>query len=405
MNPTQLLKTALTALGANKTRTSLTMLGIIIGIMSVIVMLGIGTGAQQTITSSLTSLGTNILSITAGAQQAGIVQQGVGTATTLTLQDAEAIESHVTNLNAVSPEVQSQAQLLAGDANTNSPVYGVNQNYATVHNYQIQEGSFITQNNVTSTARVAVIGPDIASTLFGTIDPVGQSMKIGKVKFTIIGETVSKGTVGGFLNEDNVVFIPLSTAQHIVLGTTNLRTISVQVNSADNVTQAQNDITNLLLARHHISDPTLADFTIRNSASTLQTLTSTTQVFTILLASIASISLLVGGIGIMNIMIVTVTERTREIGLRKAIGAKNKTILAQFLIEAIVLTVISGILGVGLGFLIARIMMNFITLTIAITPPSILLAVGVSLLVGIIFGLYPAYKASRLSPIEALRYE
>ncbi len=403
MSLIELLKTAIQALSTNKVRTGLTMLGIIIGIASVITMLGIGSGAQASIQSSVTALGTNVLTISSSGQFSGVVRGAAGAASTLTMDDATAL-SQVQGVSAVSPETQSQAQIIAGQNNTNTIVYGVTPSYALVHNYQIQAGGFIVQSQVDSLSRVAVIGPDTATTLFGTNSPIGQSIMINHVQFNIIGETVPKGS-NGFASQDDFVIIPLTTAQQIVFGMTNLRSIAIQASSADVVSQVQNDVTTLLLTRHSITNPQNADFIVRNSATTLSTLSSITNVFTILLASIASISLLVGGIGIMNIMIVTVTERTREIGLRKAIGAKNATILQQFLIEAILLTLSSGILGILLGFSVGSILTHITLTSVLITPFAIILSTGISFLIGIIFGLYPAYKASRLIPIEALRYE
>lgn len=401
---TELIKTALTALGANKPRTALTMLGIIIGIASVISLLAIGTGAQQSIQNSVSALGSNLLTITAGSLRTGIVQGGAGSATTLTYDDAKAIKANVPNISGVSAELARQAQIVAKGANTNTTVTGALPDYLTVHNYQMQQGSFITQSEVNHLSRVAVIGPDTAANLFNTSNPIGQKIQINKMSFTIIGETVPKGSTG-FLNADDYIVIPLTTAQQIVFGQDSVRSIVVQGTSADVLPQVQNDITSLLLDRHHITNPTNADFTIRNSTQTLSTLSSITSVFTMLLASIASISLIVGGIGIMNIMIVTVTERTREIGLRKAVGAKNQIILEQFLIEAIMLTLLSGLFGVVLGAIISLVLSTAGGVSTIITPFSILLSAGVSILIGVVFGLYPAMKAAKLSPIEALRYE
>lgn len=399
-----LIKTAFTALGSNKTRTSLTMLGIIIGIASVITLLGVGSGSQNSIQQSVSALGSNILTISAGSQRTGLVQGGSGTAATLTLEDADAIKSKVSNISAVSPEASRNFQIIANGNNTNTSVTGVLPDYLIAHNYQIQSGNFITTENNDSMGKVAVIGPDTAKNLFVDQDPIGQTIKINKISFKVIGLTVTKGS-SGFQNLDDIILIPLQTAQKILLGQSNIRSIVVSASSDKSLTQVQNDITTLLMQRHNISDSTQLDFTIRNSADTLSALSSVTSTITGLLSSIAGISLLVGGIGIMNIMIVTVTERTREIGLRKAVGARNRDILAQFLVEAVILTLLGGIIGVLIGILLGFLISTFANIATQVQLNSIFLATGVSVLIGIVFGLYPARKASKLSPIEALRFE
>jgi putative ABC transport system permease protein len=404
MNFVELIKTALNSLGSNKPRTFLTMLGIIIGIASVISMLAIGNGSQKSIQSSVSSLGSNLLTITAGSQRTGLVQGGSGSNLNLTMSDVKAIRDKISGIDGVSPEYGQNAQIVAGKNNTNVTVTGIEPEYATVHNYQIGDGSFISTDQVTNESRVAVIGPDTATNLFGTDEPVGQTIKINKIAFKVVGVTVSKGSTG-LGSQDDLVLVPLTSAQKVLFGSTKLRTIAVQGSSADTLDQVQTQISDLLLAQHKISDSTKADFTIRNSAQTLSTLSSVTGTFTLLLAAIGGISLVVGGIGIMNIMIVTVTERTREIGLRKAVGAKNATVLSQFLIEAVMLTFSGGLLGVALGYGISILATNFAGLATDVSPVSVLLSVGISVLVGVVFGLYPAYKASKLSPIEALRYE
>jgi len=407
MNILELLKTSIKALNSNKSRTALTMLGIVIGIASVISLLGVGNGTQASVQSRVSALGSNLLTITSGSQNTGVVNQGAGSSQTLTYNDAKAIRSDksIQNLTAVSAELGKNAQIIATGTNENATVNGVEPDYAIVHNYQIDTGSFITEDNLTTLAKVAVIGPDTATTLFGsTSSAVGQTIKINRIIFKVVGVTVSKGS-SGFGNQDDVVFVPLTVAQKILFGQDYLRTISIQGSDSNTLTTLQQDITTVLLNRHNISDPTAADFTIRNSADTLATLNSITGQFTLLLGSVAGISLIVGGIGIMNIMIVTVTERTKEIGLRKAIGAKNKVILAQFLTEAVVMTFIGGCIGILLGLGIGFLLSNFAGQTVLISPASIILASSVSVLIGITFGLYPALRASRLNPIEALRYE
>jgi len=408
MTTKDILHETFSALTANKVRTSLTMLGIIIGISSVIVMVAIGQGAQGSIQSSIQSLGSNLIEIMPGAQRSfGYgASAGRGGAQTLTPADATAIETQVSNIAAVSPEVSGRYQVTAKGTNTNTTVNGVSAAYADVHNIQVNDGSFITDANGTNLAHVAVIGPTTANDLFATgTEPVGQIIAIKGIQFTIVGETVSKGT-SGFSNQDDAIYIPLQDAQLFLLGkTTYLTTVSISATSPAVMTQVQNDVTNLLLERHNISDPTQADFNVLNQASIVSAASSVTGTFTILLGAVAGISLVVGGIGIMNMMLTTVTERTREIGLRKAIGAKRRDINTQFLTEAVALTVIGGAIGVFLGWLVAYAVTYFGILQASISMSSVLLAFGVSAAIGIVFGYYPARRASRLNPIEALRYE
>ena len=408
MTTKDILHETFSALTANKVRTSLTKLGIIIGISSVIVMVAIGQGAQGSIQSSIQSLGSNLIEIMPGAQRSfGYgASAGRGGAQTLTPADATAIETQVSNIAAVSPEVSGRYQVTAKGTNTNTTVNGVSAAYADVHNIQVNDGSFITDANGTNLAHVAVIGPTTANDLFATgTEPVGQIIAIKGIQFTIVGETVSKGT-SGFSNQDDAIYIPLQDAQLFLLGkTTYLTTVSISATSPAVMTQVQNDVTNLLLERHNISDPTQADFNVLNQASIVSAASSVTGTFTILLGAVAGISLVVGGIGIMNMMLTTVTERTREIGLRKAIGAKRRDINTQFLTEAVALTVIGGAIGVFLGWLVAYAVTYFGILQASISMSSVLLAFGVSAAIGIVFGYYPARRASRLNPIEALRYE
>ncbi|MDE2037841.1 MAG: ABC transporter permease [Patescibacteria group bacterium] len=408
MTTKDLLHETVSALTANKVRTALTMLGIIIGISSVIVMVAIGQGAQGSIQANIQQLGSNLIEIFPGAQRSfGYgASGGRGNAQTLTPGDAQAISSQVANIAAVSPEVSGRYQVTAKGTNTNTAVTGVTAAYADVHNIQVSDGSFITDQNGASLAHVAVIGPTTASDLFASgTDPVGQTIAIKGIQFTVVGETVSKGS-SGFNNQDDVIYIPLQDAQLFLLGnTTYYTTISISAASADDMTQVQNDVTSLLLGRHHISDPTQADFNVLNQASIVSAASSVTGTFTLLLAAVAGISLVVGGIGIMNMMLTTVTERTREIGLRKAIGARAQDINVQFLAEAVALTVIGGGIGVFLGWLVSFIVTRLGVLQTSISSSSVLLAFGVSAVIGIVFGYYPARRASKLNPIEALRYE
>ena len=398
----------ISALTANKVRTSLTMLGIIIGISSVIVMVSIGQGAQGSIQSSIQALGSNLLIISPGAQRGPgyQVSTGRGTSHTLTPADATAISQEISNIAEVSPEVSGRYQIAAKGTNSNTSVTGATPTYALVHNVQVNDGSFLTDADIKSMAKVAVIGPTTATDLFGDgVEAVGQIIRIKGIQFTVVGVTVSKGTTG-FNNQDDAIYIPLPDAQLFLIGDTSyVSNISVSAVSADVMTQVQNDITSLLLTRHKISDPTAADFNVLNQASIVSAASSVTGTFTILLGAVAGISLVVGGIGIMNMMLTTVTERTREIGLRKAIGAKRRDISTQFLTEAVALTVVGGTIGVILGWLIAFGITYFGVLQASISTSSVLLAFGVSAAIGIIFGYYPARRAASLNPIEALRYE
>lgn len=402
-----ILEEIYSALFSNKIRTGLTMLGIVIGIGSVIAMTAIGNGAKNTVTSSIQSMGSNLITVRPGASRSIGVQisSGRGSAKTLTIEDAEAIEKNVSSIKAVSSEVSNRYQITAKGTNTNTTVNGVTTSYIDVTNLQIENGNFLSAQNVNSGAKVAVIGPSVEDDLFGEdSSALGQTIRINKIQFKVIGITKSKGGTG-FSNSDDMVYIPITTAQRYFSGDQYLSSISVSAESAETTTQVQNDITTLLLERHNITDTTLADFSTLNQSDMLETVSSVTNTFTTLLAAIAGISLLVGGIGIMNMMLTTVTERTREIGLRKAIGAKRKDISRQFLLEAVMLTFIGGVLGVILGWLISITLTKLGIITAQVSVGSVFLAFGVSTVIGIIFGYYPAKRAAKLNPIDALRYE
>jgi putative ABC transport system permease protein len=398
------------ALRANKVRSGLTMLGIIIGISSVIAMISIGQGAQQSVQSSIQSIGSNLIIVMPGAQRSpgSIVSVGRGTAESLTIEDATAIQNQVTGAVAVDPEVSGNKQVTYKGTNTRTSVLGVSTSYPSVRNLTVDTGSFFTNGQVSSLARVAVIGPTVLTDLFGTGadagSAIGAKISIQGNTFTIIGVSATKGG-SGFSNQDDQIFIPVSTAQQLFTGSKYVSAISVEADSTDNMTNVQNQITALLLDRHHISNSANADFSTVNQADIAATAGSVTQIFTVLLAAVAGISLVVGGIGIMNMMLTTVTERTREIGLRKAIGARKKDISRQFLIEAISLTFIGGVIGVILGILISYGVSTFANIQTSVTSGSIILAFCVSGGIGIIFGYYPARRAASLNPIEALRYE
>ncbi len=391
----------------NKLRTGLAALGIVIGIGSVIALISLGQATQQSVQDRIQSLGANLLTISPGAQRTGAVRGAAGGDTTLTNDDAKAIQTSpdITTVINVSPEVDQREQVVTGSNNTNIRVNGVIASYAEVHKITMASGVFITDADDLSGRKVVVIGPKVVSDLFPDgSDPIGKSVRIKGLSFQVVGVTVSKGGTG-FQNQDDVAYVPLSTAQKQLLGQSYLSDISLEAKSPDVMTDAQNQVGYLLLGRHKISDPALADFSIFSQQDILNTASATTGTFTTLLSGIAAISLLVGGIGIMNIMLVTVTERTREIGLRKALGAKKKVIITQFLIEAIILTFSGGIIGMVLGIVASYIISNLTSSPFVLSLQAIVLAIGVSAGIGILFGWYPAKRASDLQPIEALRYE
>lgn len=405
MNLSDLFQETYTALSANKARSGLTILGIVIGIGSVIAMVSIGQGASGQIQSSIEGLGSNLLTVTPGfAQQGrGFVSSGRGSAQTLVNDDIEVVRG-LAGVAYVSPELQRRFQIIYSGNNTNSTVIGVEPDYANVRNVSTAAGSFITESNVRSMGRVAVLGPTVALDLFGEgNDPVGKTIRINRINFKVIGVLQPKGSAG-FFNPDDTVFVPLTTMQKILAGANYLSSIAISVESKNLMPQVQEEAAFALAAKHRV-DPESPDFSIVSQADILGTLTQVTDTFTMFLASIAGISLIVGGIGIMNMMLTTVTERTREIGLRKAIGAKGRHISRQFLAEAIMLTFMGGAAGIALGWIISMLVTRFAGIATAVSLSSILLAFGVSAAIGIIFGYYPARRAASLNPIEALRYE
>ncbi len=403
MKTFDILQETYTALSANKVRSGLTMLGIVIGISSVIAMVSIGNGAKIQIQSSIEGLGSNLLTILPGIVQPGrgIVSSGRGSAQTLKNEDAVALVA-LDGVAAVAPELSRRFQIAAPTgSNTNTTVTGVTANYADVRNLALADGNFISDASVRSLGHEAVLGATVASDLFGDGSPIGQTIRVNHTTFHVIGLLAKKGGFG-FSGPDDMVIIPLSTMQKVVAGSDYLSTISVSVADKNQITVVQQAASDLLVANHRVSEP---DFSIISQQDILGTLSTVVNTFTLFLASIASISLLVGGIGIMNMMLTTVTERTREIGLRKAIGAKKRDINLQFLAEAIMLTFVGGLVGVILGWAVALAVTRLGIVQTSVSLGSVLLAFGVSAAIGIIFGYYPARRASNLNPIEALRYE
>ena len=415
MNVAMLLGIAFDSLRANKLRAFLTMLGIVIGVAAVIVLMSIGSGAQEMITSRITALGTNLVFVRPGAPQQNGVRQAQGSAATLTLNDAEALaDPNLTpSIALVAPESRTSSQLVVGSINVNSRITGVTETYAEVRNHQVAEGDFITRQNVIARSLVLVLGSSVADTLFPDGGAVGQSVRVGRLRFKVAGVLESKGGTG-FGSQDDVVMMPITTAmtrlssQRSSRGGQRVSSINVQVVDKDRIDQAKEEITFILRDRHRINGEE-DDFSITSQEDTLETINQITGVFTAFLGSIAGISLLVGGIGIMNIMLVSVTERTREIGIRKAVGAKRRDLLAQFLVEATVLSLAGGgiglFIGVGISRLLGGIELNGQPLNTVVSPEIALLSITVSAAVGLFFGIYPATRAAALHPIQALRYD
>ena len=402
------LKMAIVSLKINKMRSMLTSLGIIIGVSAVIIMLAVGSGASKKIAKDLESMGSNLLMVRSASATSGGVRMGSGTKPSLTLKDAEAIEKNCRGVMAVAPYSSEVKQLTYGNQNWSTTIGGTTASYLFIRNYEISEGrNFIPEDQKNNT-KVAIIGNTIATELFGDMDPINKTMRIGNVPFKIIGLLKTKGENGMGMDQDDLVFIPITTAQKKVFGTDfpgMVKMINVKSQNDEIIETTQNDITDLLKTRHHIGKNQDDDFEIRNLAEMQETIKSSAKTMSILLGAIASVSLLVGGIGIMNIMLVSVTERTKEIGIRMAIGAKASDIRIQFLIESFILSMVGGLIGVVLGILGAKIVDLTGAMTVAISGSSIALALGFSGAIGILFGYYPAYKASLLNPIDALRYE
>ena len=400
-----IFRIALRALARNKLRAFLTMLGIIIGVGAVIAMVAIGEGAKSTIRSQISALGTNVLIVLPGSNVQGGVRAGTGNVNTLVDADARAIARELRSVAYASPVMRRQEQLIAGNLNWGSLAQGVAPEFEQIRDWQIESGRFLHEGDMDSAAKVAVIGQTVARQLFGADDPIDQVIRIRNIPFRVVGVLVGKGQTGQGQDQDDTVMIPYTTMQKRLMRITFVQSIVVRAVSAEKVTEAQEQITLLLRQRHRIAEGREDDFTVRNLSDIAEAAQSTARVMAVLLGSVAGISLLVGGIGIMNIMLVSVTERTREIGIRMAVGARSKDIMLQFLVEAVVMAGTGGIIGILLGIGSSELLKTWAQWPTLINPSIIFIAFGFSAAVGIFFGFYPARKAAGLDPIDALRYE
>jgi len=402
-----IIRVAFRALVRNKMRAALTMLGIIIGVAAVIAMVSIGQGASASVQAQIESIGTNLLFVSAGAQNVGGVRSGTGDSgtNTLTVEDLDAIKREVPSVSMVTPAINARAQLVAGNMNWNTSVQGVSEQYPDVRKWSVQGGSFFTDADVRTAARVIVIGQTLADNLFPGMDPVGQDLRVSNLPFRVVGVMIRKGQDQGGRDQDDIAFAPYTTVQKKVLGNTRVQIAYVSAISEDATYTAQSQIGDLLRQRHKLTASEPDDFTVRNMTDIAEAANETSKTMTILLACIAGVSLLVGGIGIMNIMLVSVTERTREIGIRMAIGARSSAVRSQFLIESIVLSLTGGTIGIVLGIVLSLVIPAMLGWPTLVSMMAIVGSVLFSVAVGIFFGYYPARKAAALDPIEALRYE
>jgi len=407
MNLLMIIRVAFRALVRNKMRAALTMLGIIIGVAAVIAMVSIGQGASASVQAQIESIGTNLLFVSAGAQNVGGVRSGSGdTGTnTLTVDDLDAIKREVPSVSMVTPNVNARSQLVAGNMNWNTGVTGVSEQYPEIRKWPVATGSFFTDADVRTAARVIVIGQTLADNLYPGADPIGQDIRVMNLPFRIVGVMARKGQDPQGRDQDDVAFAPYTTVQKKILGRDRVQIAFVSAISQDATYTAQEQITDLLRQRHKLGGNEPSDFTVRNMTDVAEAANETSKTMTILLACIAGVSLLVGGIGIMNIMLVSVTERTREIGIRMAIGARSSAVRSQFLIESIVLSLMGGVVGIVLGIALSLAIPAFLGWPTLVSMMAIVGSVLFSAAVGIFFGYYPARKAAALDPIEALRYE
>ncbi len=405
MNWLIIFKIAGRALARNTMRSALTMLGIIIGVGAVIAMVAVGQGAKAQVEAQIASIGSNLLMVFPGSTTQAGVHGGAGTVTTLTEDDALAIQKELSSVRLAAPSLRTVAQVVSADQNWSTAVTGSDPDYFAVRDWSFESGSPFTSSDVAGANKVAVLGKTVANNLFGSRDPIGQIIRIRNVPFKVIGLLSPKGQSAMGQDQDDVVIIPLSTLQKRIMGVTYIQAILVSANSPQETVTASEEVQQLLRQRHHILPGQDDDFSVRNMTDIASAAEASSQVMTLLLGSIASVSLIVGGIGIMNIMLVSVTERTREIGIRMAVGARGRDILLQFLVEAVVLSLSGGFLGVVLGVASSRVISVFVHWPTIISLRSVLLAVVFSITIGVFFGLYPARRAASLNPIEALRYE
>ena len=410
MSPLQSARVALRALRVNKLRSALTMLGIIIGVGAVIAMVGVGAGAQARVAEQIQSLGSNLIIVLSGSTTAGGIRGGQGSRLTITEDDSAAIAREIAAVQGSAPAMRGSAQVVYGNLNWSTGIQGVTADYAEVREWGVVTGRFVTPEDLAGASKVALLGQTTVQNLFGDSDPLGQIIRIKKVPFTVVGVLDRKGQNSWGQDQDDVVIIPLSTAKKKVLGVSqanarSVGSISIKILPGENMVEAEAQIRELLRQRHRLQPYQEDDFTVRNLSEVPQTQEESSKVMTYLLLAIASVSLLVGGIGIMNIMLVSVTERTREIGLRMAVGARGRDILTQFLVEAVTLSLIGGLIGIATGLGTSYAISQLAEWRVAISPESIAMAFGFAAAVGVFFGFYPARKAARLDPIDALRYE
>ncbi len=405
MNTTTLTKVAAQSILKNKMRTLLTMLGIIIGVAAVIVMVAIGEGAKTQIQARINNLGTNMIVVTPGASEQGGVSQGAQSLPLLTLDDAAALESQSFLLAAVSPVIRTGGQVVGGDGNWRAPVYGVSTDYVVIREWSTEMGVFFDESDVRSNRKVVVLGKTVAEALFGESDPVGEQIRIRDVPFQVLGVMSEKGQTADGTDQDDMMLAPYTTVYTRLSGRQFIAQILASTYTPEDIPDAQEEIRGIMRDAHGLADWEQDDVTIRNQTELAETAQGATEVMTLLLSAIASISLLVGGIGIMNIMLVSVTERTKEIGLRMSIGARGSDVLVQFLVEAIVMSVLGGIIGIGAGAAGSWLLSALTGWATVISPETVVVALTFSGAVGVFFGFYPARKASSLNPIDALRYE
>lgn len=404
MKTTTLARLAADSIRKNAMRTLLTMLGIVIGVGAVIIMVAIGEGARSSIEDQINTLGTNMLVVTAGASTQGGASQGAGTFNRLQIEDAEKLEREATLLTAVSPVIATRTQIIGGDGNWRTTINGVAPDYQIIRDWPLQSGTFFVESDVRSVRKVAVLGHTIAEALFPGIDPVGAQVQLRSVPFIVIGVLAPKGQTAGGTDQDDVVLIPYTTAQTRLSGRSFIAQILASTANPADIPAAQLEMRAIMREAHNLGDAD-DDFTIKNQNELAEAATGTTEVMTWLLAAIASVSLLVGGIGIMNIMLVSVTERTREIGIRLAVGARGADVMVQFLVESIVISIAGGLIGILVGIAGSTLIGRLTGWSTQTLPQAVLLAVGFSAAVGVFFGFYPARKAASLNPIQALRYE